>query len=195
MPTRSERRRRVRHGNERETVVTSILRRGDIVTALVLAAAAVIVVGGAVVIFGGGDDGAAPQASSTPAALFSPTTPDEIAVADLSRQAILALPQGKWPELYDSFNAEFQARCPRDQFEQTGQTDAQAQGANLSRIGFKGLQEASVEGDSARAVIVGEVAGQSEYTIQAYFTKAEGTWKLAPGPGTQGCDAFSRLSG
>lgn len=199
MPTRSQRRRRLREkGSGSEPAAESILRRGDIVTAAVLAAGGLIVIAAAFLLSRGG--GAAPQASASPAAsvpatLYSPTTPDETAIADLSRQAVLALPQDKWAELYDVFNAEFQARCPRAQFEQLGQTDAQAQGANLSQIRYKGLRSVNIEGGSADAVIVGEAAGQAEYTIRAYFTKADGAWKLAAGPDTQGCDAFSRLSG
>ena len=47
-----------------------------------------------------------------------------------------------------------------------------------------------MNGSSAQAVIVGELAGQGEYQIQAAFQKVDGTWKIAPLPDTQGCQAF-----
>ena len=43
---------------------------------------------------------------------------------------------------------------------------------------------------SAQPVITGEIAGQGEYEIQAAFQKKDGTWKIGPLPGTQGCQAF-----
>jgi hypothetical protein len=57
------------------------------------------------------------------------------------------------------------------------------------------LESVTVEGSTALATIVGEIAGQSEYQIQAAFQLEGGGWKIAPASGTAGCEAFSRLSG
>ncbi len=47
-----------------------------------------------------------------------------------------------------------------------------------------------MSGSSAQAVIVGEIAGQGEYQIQAAFQREASAWKIAPLPETQGCQAF-----
>ena len=100
-----------------------------------------------------------------------------------------------WPSLYDSFTSEFRQRCPREQFDQAG-VDASTQlGDDLRLLRFKRTESMTIEGSSAQAVIVGQIAGQSEYQIQAAFQIEDGGWKIAPASGTKGCEAFGRLSG
>ena len=140
----------------------------------------------------GGGDGS--SANTVPSPLTA-TTPDEIAVESLGRQAVEALPKGEWPLLYDSFSPEFQARCPREQFVAAGEQDAQAQGDQLPLIRFVRLEDVVFEGDTAKAVIVGEVTGQGEYRIRGAFQKVDGTWKLAPAGASEDCtSAFDRVA-
>ncbi len=63
-------------------------------------------------------------------------------------------------------------------------------GDSLRLLRFKRLDSLTYDGSSAEAVIVGEIVGQGEYQIQAAFRKVDGTWKIAPVPDTQGCQAF-----
>jgi hypothetical protein len=122
-----------------------------------------------------------------------PVASDEEAIQSLARRSIEVLPAGQWPSLYDSFTNEFQQRCPREEFDRVGEDTATEWGENLRLLRFKRVESSSIAGSTAQAVIVGEVVGQSEYQIQAVFQKEDGVWKIAPAPGTQGCEAF--LSG
>ena len=139
-------------------------------------------------------DGGAP-ATDTGAASDGeqPTAGDEEAIQTLARRSIEVLPAGQWPSLYNSYTSEFQQRCPREEFDQVGVDAAAELGDDLRLLRFKRLESVTIEGSSAQAVIVGEVAGQSEYQIQAAFQKVDGGWKIAPAPDTQDCQAF--LSG
>lgn len=103
------------------------------------------------------------------------------------------MPARQWPSLYDSYTSEFQQRCPREEFNQGGVDAAIELGDDLQLLRLNRLESLMIEGSSAQAVIVGEIAGLGEYQIQAAFQKADGDWKLAPASDTQGCQAF--LSG
>jgi hypothetical protein len=104
------------------------------------------------------------------------------------------LPEGQWPDLYEDFTADFRDRCTLQDFTQAGIEAADQLGENLSLLGYKGLRELNITGETARAVIVGELRGQSEYEIEAFFRVEDGVWKLAPAPGTTGCSSFNRLA-
>ncbi|MDO8614310.1 MAG: hypothetical protein Q7T33_01060 [Dehalococcoidia bacterium] len=168
----------------------------------VLGGGVVLIVIIAVALSGGGDGGTPAGQQTTPAPApttagppFSPVTDDEKAVQELARRSIETLPEGQWPSLYDSFTPEFRQRCPQEQFNEGGVKAEQDLGADLALLSFKRLEQVTVTETTASAVIVGEVRGKSEYTVQAGFAKADGVWKIAPAPNTQGCEAFSRLSG
>jgi hypothetical protein len=127
--------------------------------------------------------------------IFVARTPDEKAIEELARRSIEVLPKGEWPSLYDSFTPEYQQRCTPQQFAEAGVTGALEVGANLPLLRFKRLENVSIDATTADAVIVGEIEGQSEYSVQAEFRNVEGAWKIAPAPSTQGCEAFERLAG
>ena len=124
-----------------------------------------------------------------------PSTPDELAIEALARRSIEVLPAGEWPSLYEDFTPEFQQRCPRQEFIDGGARSASELGANLPLLAYKRLEQVSVTGETATAVIVGEIRGQSEYSIQAAFQRVDGVWKLAPEASTEGCAAFAQISG
>ena len=161
----------------------------------------------AVVLFSGGDGDSSSPAASQPAAAagspavtasgqpFVPADEDGRAIEDLARRSIDVLPRGEWPSLYDSFTAEYQQRCSRDAFALAGIAGAAALGSDLPLLRFKLLQDVQIDQGSASAVIVGELVGQGEYTVQGSFQKVEGVWRIAPAAGTDGCNAFNRLSG
>ncbi len=212
MATKRRRSGRKRPGDESAVTVAepaSLLLRGDEVAAamalvgfvLLFAAIAMLASGGT------GDGGAATGdadapvseggASDTGAPVdeVRPGASGEQEIQSLARRSIEALPAGQWPSLYDSFTSEFQGRCPRAEFDQVGLEAATQLGDDLKLLRFKRLESVTVEGSIARAIIVGEIAGQSEYQIQAAFQLEGGSWKIAPASGTAGCEAFSRLSG
>jgi len=141
---------------------------------------------------GGGAPATGPSAADEEATA-EPAALDEEAITSLARRSIETLPEGEWPSLYDSFTSEFQQRCPRSEFEQGGRDAAIELGDNLASLRFKRLEQLVVDGNNATANIIGEVGGDGEYTVQAAFQKLEdGTWRLAPTPGTEGCAAFNR---
>ena len=122
-------------------------------------------------------------------------TSDEESIESLGRRSIETLPQGIYPSLYDSFTGGFRQRCPRDEFIQAGEEAASQLADDLPFLRFKRLEDVFIQGDSARAVIVGQVAAQPEYKVQAAFQKEDGTWKIAPAAGTEGCQTFQQVAG
>ena len=209
----TERSRSGRKRPEDESAVTvakpgSLLLRGDeVAAALALVGFVLLFLAIAILVSGGtGDGGAATgDADATGSEGGVPDTGsfvDEVQpgasgeqeIQSLARRSIEALPAGQWPSLYDSFTSEFQGRCPRAEFDQLGLEAAAQLGDDLQLLRFTRLENVTVEGSIAQAIIVGEIAGQGEYQIQAAFQLEDGNWKIAPASGTAGCEAFSRLS-
>ena len=118
---------------------------------------------------------------------------DEDAIESLAQRSIEVLPAGEWPFLYDSFVSEYQARCPRLDFNRAGVEAANQ--LDLQSLRFLRVEALTVEESTALAVIVGEESQQGEYKVQAEFRKESGEWKLAPAAGTQGCEAFRPADG
>lgn len=126
--------------------------------------------------------------------VFGGGTSDEDKIESLARRTIEVLPAGEWPSLYDSFSDEYQARCPRQEFNQAGEDSATQLGDDLRFLRFKRVETVVIVSDDARAVIVGETP-KGEYKVQSAFRRENGEWKLAPAPGTEGCAAFDQLPG
>ena len=122
---------------------------------------------------------------------------DEESIESLARRSIEVLPAGEWPSLYDSFTSEFQQRCPLVEFVQAGADSATELGDDLQFLRFKRVENVAVEGENARAEIVGEIGGQpdSEYKLRALFRKEDGDWKLTPVADSEGCQAFGFTGG
>ena len=184
-----------------------LLRGYEVAAAMALAGFVLLFVAIAMLASGGTGDGgeatgdAAPPASegetSDAGALvdeLEPAASGEQQIQSLARRSIEALPEGQWPSLYDSFSSEFQGRCPQTEFDQVGLEAAAQLGDELKLLRFKRLESVTVEDSVAQAIIVGEIAGQSEYQIEAAFQLEDGGWKIAPASGTAGCEAFNRLS-
>lgn len=125
----------------------------------------------------------------------TPAGGDELAIAELARLSVTLLPEGRWPELYGSFVQSFRDRCGEEEFARVGEESASALGDQLPLVRYRGLNELTVSGDTARAVIVSDLTGTSESLIEASFERVDGQWLLAPAPGTEGCAAFNRISG
>ncbi len=147
-----------------------------------------------------GASGSGSEAPGTPGAdgsgvPFSPASAAEERLVEIARDSVNLLPGGQWPDLYDDFVVAFQDRCTAEEFAQAGADGAAALGSDLELISFVRLQDLTITDDTATGVIVGELRGKSEYTIQAAFAIEEGVWKLAPAAGTSGCSAFNRLAG
>lgn len=124
-------------------------------------------------------------------------TSDEDEIESLARRSIEVLPAGEWPSLYDSFTTEFRQRCPEEEFIQAGEDSASALGDDLQFLRFKRVENVAVEGENARAQIVGEISGQpdSEYKLRALFRMEDGDWKLTPVADSEGCQAFGFTDG
>ena len=222
--SRSGRRRRpaTRTAAPKANLGPLLLKSNDAAIAVTLAGFVLLFVAIAQLASGGGGDGGAaagsggtlPPASgaaTNPAGLATgtgigtvtgtatagaqPAVGVEEAIPTLARRSIEVLPAGQWPSLYDSFTSEFRQRCTREQFAQAGVDAAAELGDNLRLLRFKRTENITIEGSTAQAVVVGEIAGQSEYKIQSAFQIEDGVWKIAPASGTQGCEAFGRLSG
>ena len=118
---------------------------------------------------------------------------DEDEIESLAQRSVEVLPAGEWPFLYDSFTSEYQARCPRLEFNRAGVEAANQ--LDLQSLRFLRVEALTVEESTALAVIVGEESQQGEYKVQAEFRKESGEWKLAPAAGTQGCEAFRPADG
>jgi hypothetical protein len=191
--SRSHRRREARKAGGQAPQSPALFGRREVIGVGVLAAGVAGIIGG-IALFGAGSSEETPPVP-TDAPVFSPSTPDEAAIEALARRSIEVLPRGEWPSLYDDFTADFQARCPRDQFEQGGEANAAEQGTNLQLLGYKHLEEVALTGEAATAIIVGELRGITEYRVRAAFQRVGETWKLAPVDGTSACEAFTRLEG
>lgn len=192
MPTRSERRRRERAGRRPAGPLpaAALIRPRELIILAVLGGA--LLAGFlAFLLLRGGDGDSSPSAAASP---LIPTTPDEIAIESLARQAVESLPRGEWPLLYDSFTPEFQQRCSREEFVAAGEAGAQEQGDQLPLIHFVRLEDVVFTGDTAKGIIVGEITGQGEYRLRSAYQKVEGAWKLTPTDGTEGCQSFDRLA-
>src|SRR2546428_13854294 len=135
MPTRSERRRRLRAGTDPQR---PLLRRRDLLIACAIAAAVGIGILVAVLISGGsgGGDSSDQTVTETFFPPYSPNSPDGLAIVALARSSIEVLPRGEWPSLYDSFTPEYQQRCPRDQYVAAGEEAAQEEVASQARVAF-----------------------------------------------------------
>lgn len=197
MSKRSERRRRLRAGREPQA---PLFRPRDLLIATAIGAGTLVAIAILVILSIGGDGGdddvsVSPTTSPVIQPSFSPSNPDEVAIENLARESIEVLPRDEWPSLYDMFTSEYQQRCNREDFEAAGEAGAAEQGENLPLLGFVGLTDVVIEGETATAVIVGEIKGSSQYRVRAAFQKVENTWKLSPAAGTEGCAAFDRISG
>ncbi len=129
--------------------------------------------------------------------VFAGGTSDEDEIESLARRSVEALPAGEWPSLYDSFTSDFQQRCPRLEFNQAGVDSARELGDDLQFIRFNRVENVAVEGENARAQIVGEIGGQpnSEYKLRALFRKEGGDWRISPVADSEGCEAFGLPQG
>ena len=171
-------------------------------------AAAFLILGGLAIIVaviassgGGGDDASASQTVAPTAAAiepsgapFNPTDADGLAITALAQKSIEVLPQGQWPTLYADFVPDFTQRCSQAEFVQAGVDAATNLGEDLALIGYVGMQDVTLNGDTAQGTIIGELKGKSKYLVSASFQNVDGVWKIAPGPDTTGCQSFSVIS-
>lgn len=121
-------------------------------------------------------------------------TGDEEAIKSLGQRSIEALPPGDYASFYESFTSEFRLRCPRNEFLQAGEDASTALGDDRPFLRFKRLEDVLIQDQNARAVIVGQVAAEAEYKVQAAFRKEDGDWKIAPAANTEGCQTFQQLA-
>ncbi len=184
----------------------AFIERTELLAVVTLFAGAVVAIGFILVFVGatGADVPGVASPSETPAEATSatatgtdtgtqtPLSADGLAITELARRSIELLPQGRWQELYDDFVREFQDRCSLADFIAGGEQSVEDLGDRAPLLAFKEMQTIEITGDEARAVFIGEVRGQSEYSVEAFFRRQPGGWQFVPAPGTAGCDVFNR---
>jgi len=194
--SRSHRRRRQREVGKAASQGRrpSLLRTRELIAIGVVAAVTIVGLFAYLAFFkGDGGNSSEQTVTETFFPPYSPDSPDGVAIVDLARSSIEVLPRGEWPSLYGSFTPEYQQRCPQDQFVAAGEAGAQEQGTNLPLLRFVNLEQVTIESDTAKAVIVGEIQGIRQYKLRAAFRRIDGSWKISPTEGTDGCNAFDRL--
>ena len=112
-------------------------------------------------------------------------------IRQLHEEVLRHLKDERWSEMYELYSQDFQARCSRDEFlagMQTGKTllgeeEWEDLVKNAKLIAVENVQ---VEGDTATAEVTVEILGDQE-TDTALYVREDGKWRLAPDPGTAGC--------
>lgn len=199
MKPRSQRRRDERDSGSPPNVISAFAGSGLAIAGLIGVGVAIIVAG-IILLAGGGGDGQNGDVQtysdgSTAIPVVSPVSDDEVAIEALAERLINFLPQGRWADLHDDFTDAFKELCSEDAFVASGNLSAQEQGDQLSLIHYVGVQDFSIQDTTATLVIVGQIGSTSQYTVRADFEKDGDVWKISPVPDSEGCDAFSRLSG
>lgn len=117
---------------------------------------------------------------------------DEAQIHQLTGDTFNYLQQERWSNIYDLYSQEFQDRCRRDEF--IGQFVELK--ALLGEKEFKDLfkemklvaaENIQIQGDTATAEVTSKFWGE-ERTGTAYYVRENGKWRIAPQPGTQGCE-------
>lgn len=116
---------------------------------------------------------------------------DEEQIGQLNQDVFRHLKDERWSKMYELYSQEFQARCPRDEFlggmligkALLGEGEWEDLLKEMKLIAVDNIQ---VGGDTAMADVTAEVLGERETRTQ-HYVKEDGRWRLAPDPGTEGC--------
>jgi protein involved in temperature-dependent protein secretion len=112
-------------------------------------------------------------------------------IRQLHEEVLRHLKDERWSEMYELYSQDFQARCSRDEFlagmqmgkTLVGEAEWEDLVKNAKLIAVANVQ---VEGDTATAEVTVEILGDQE-TDTALYVREDGRWRLAPDPGTAGC--------
>lgn len=117
---------------------------------------------------------------------------DEDQIRQLNQDVLSYLKQERWSKIYGLYPQEFQDRCPRDEF--IGQVVmakallGEGEWKDLiEEVKLVAVENIQIQGDTATAEVTSKFLGEEE-TKTEYYVKEDGKWRLAPDPGTEGCE-------
>jgi len=116
---------------------------------------------------------------------------DEEQIRQLNQDVFHHVKEERWSKIYELYSQDFRDRCPRDEFlggmvmakALLGEGEWQDLLEEMKLIGVENIQ---IEGDTATADVTAEVLGERETETERYV-REDGRWRLAPDPGTEGC--------
>jgi hypothetical protein len=117
---------------------------------------------------------------------------DETQIRQLNEDTIDYLKQERWSKMYDLYSQEFQDRCSHDDFVGDlvmakaflGEGEWKDMLEELKLVTVENIQ---IQGDTATAEVTSYFMGE-EQTKTGYYIREDGKWRLAPAPGSEGCN-------
>jgi len=116
---------------------------------------------------------------------------DEEQIRQLNQDVFRHLKDERWSKMYELHSHDFRDRCPRDEFV-GGMLMARALLGEgewedlLREMKLIAVENIQIDGDIGTAEVTAEVLGERETKIE-YYVREDGRWRLAPDPGTKGC--------
>jgi hypothetical protein len=117
---------------------------------------------------------------------------EEDQIRQLNQDFMTYFKEERWSKIHDLYSEEFQERCSRDDL--IGQVMmAKAflgEGEWKDMIGemkLLAVENIQIQGDSATAEVTSELSGEAQRETE-YYVREDGKWRLAPAPGSEGCD-------
>lgn len=117
---------------------------------------------------------------------------DEGQIRQLYENAFDYVKQERWSKTYDLYSQEYRDRCPHDEFVGQFLMPKEILGENewkdlLEEAKVVATENIQIQGDTATAEITAYFMGE-ESTETEYYVREDGKWRLAPAPGSEGCD-------
>jgi len=117
---------------------------------------------------------------------------DEAQIRQLEQDSIDYSKEDSWSKFYDLSSQEFQERCPRDDFLDQVVTTKELFSEGewkdmLEELKLVTVENIQIQEDTATAEVTSYSMGE-EQTETDYYVKEDGKWRLAPAPGSEGCD-------
>lgn len=117
---------------------------------------------------------------------------EEEQIRQLNQDFMTYFKEERWSKIHDLYSEEFQERCSRDDF--IGQVMMAkvllGEGEWKDMIGemkLLAVENIQIQGDSATAEVTSELLGEEQRETE-YYVREDGRWRLAPAPGSEGCD-------
>jgi len=117
---------------------------------------------------------------------------DEEQIRQLNQDVFRHLKDERWSKIYELYSQDFQDRCPRDEF--VGEVLmakallGEAEWKDLLKeLKLVAVENIRIGGDIATAEVTAEFLGERE-TETEHYVREDGSWRLAPDPGTEGCE-------
>lgn len=116
---------------------------------------------------------------------------DEEQIRQLNQDVFQHVKDERWSKMYELYSQDFRDRCSQDEFlggmlmgeALLGEEEWEDLLKEMKLIAVENIQ---IEGDTATADVTAEVLGERETETDRYV-REDGRWRLAPDPGTEGC--------